>query len=263
MRMIVLSKGSIAKFLAVAALVILPVGLLPLEGGNIIASVSQAVNKVNPIYFVYTEEPKIGISFDATWGAEHTEQILATLEKHQVKATFFLTNIWLKEYPDMAKKIADAGHEIAMHSVSHPHMNDLSQEQIKTELIDNQAMIKEVTGYQAELFRFPFGEYNNQSVNIVKELGFYPIQWSIDSLDWKKEMTKEDIVARVTKDLHNGAIILCHNNGVYTAEALDDILTNAASKGYQVMPVGEVIYKGEYITDHQGGQKSETSSAEF
>ena len=209
----------------------------------------------NPIYFVYTEEPKISISFDATWGAEHTEAILDTLAQHQVQATFFLTNIWLKEYPDMAKKIADSGHEIAMHSVSHPHMNDLSQEEIKKELLDNQAMIKEVTGYEAMLFRFPFGEYNNQSVSTVKKLGFYPIQWSADSLDWRDELSKEEIVRRVVDNLHNGAIILCHNNGSHTAEAIEDILTQAENKGYQVVPIGQLIYTGDYEVDNQGGQR--------
>ncbi len=257
MKMVVISKGRITRWLATAFLFIAPFVVLDLDDTQIAKSVSAAVNKVTPIYFVYTEEQHIGLSFDAAWGAEHTEAILQTLKAHDVKATFFLTNIWLREYPEMAKKIAQEGHEVAMHSVSHPHMNELSSEQIATELTENAAMIQEVTGYTPELFRFPFGEYNNQSVNEVKNLGYYPIQWSIDSLDWKEDLTKDDIVARVTKNLHNGAIILCHNNGQHTAEAIDEILKESKAKGYTVMPIGQMIYRDNYITDHQGGQKQQ------
>ena len=80
------------------------------------------------------------------------KKILETLEKYDVQATFFLTNIWLDDYPEMAKKIADAGHEIAMHSVTHPHMSQLSAEEVAQELDGNYQRIVEVTGYTPQLF---------------------------------------------------------------------------------------------------------------
>ena len=158
----------------------------------------------------------------------------------------------------MAKKIVERGHEIGMHSASHPHMNDLSAADIQKELTDNRQMIQEVTGFEPQLFRFPFGEYNNQSVQIVKDMQIYPIQWSVDSLDWKDELSEADIVGRVVEGLHDGAIILCHNNGTHTAEAIDQILSAAEQKGYQVVPIGELIYTGEYEVDVQGGQTAKT-----
>lgn len=145
--------------------------------------VAVAEAKEIPIYFVETEEKKLAISFDAAWGCEHTQDILDVLAQYDVTATFFLTNIWLNEYPDMAKQIADAGHEIAMHSVSHPHMPEISTTQIEQELKDNYDLIVETTHFKPELFRFPFGDYDNKSIGIVRENGFYPIQWSIDTLD--------------------------------------------------------------------------------
>lgn len=208
-----------------------------------------------PIYFVETEEKKLAISFDAAWGCERTERILDTLQKYDVKATFFLTNIWLDDYPEMAKKIADAGHEIAMHSVSHPHMPQIGTAEMAQELDGNYQRIVEVTGYTPELFRFPFGDYDNASMTVVKGKGFYPVQWSIDSLDWQESKTAEDIIDRVTLGLHPGAIILCHNNGTYTAEAIDRIIPYAIEQGYQFVPVGELIYKGEYEINQQGMQK--------
>ena len=216
---------------------------------------TSAEAKETPIYFVETNEKKLSISFDAAWGCEHTQTILDTLAAHNVKATFFLTNIWLEEYPDMAKTIADAGHEIAMHSVSHPHMPELSTSQMQEELQGNYDLIVETTQYKPELFRFPFGDYNNQSIQVVRENGYYPVQWSIDSLDWQESNTTEDIVNRVVMGLHPGAIILCHNNGTHTADAIAEILPYAMEQGYTFVPIGELIYKGDYMTDHQGMQK--------
>lgn len=208
-----------------------------------------------PIYFVETEEKKIAISFDAAWGCEHTQDILNVLDCYQMKATFFLTNIWLEAYPDMAKRIADAGHEIAMHSASHPHMPELSAAEMEQELKKNYDCIIETTQFTPELFRFPFGDYDNQSMHIVRENGFYPVQWSIDSLDWMEQKSKEDIIDRVTIGIHPGAIILCHNNGIHTADAIAEIIPRVIEQGYVFVPIGELIYKGSYMTDHQGMQK--------
>jgi len=225
-----------------------------LKPAELIHNVSAAIKKENPIYFVYTDENKISLSFDAAWGCEHTEDILNILADNNIKATFFLTNIWLKDYPEMAKKIADNGHEIAMHSTTHPHMNSLSKEQIIKELEDNKALIEATTSYQPILFRMPFGEYNNLVINTVKELGYYPIQWSIDSLDWQDTATAQSITERVTAKLHSGAIILMHNNGTYTSAALVEIISFAQSAGYEFVPIGELIYAEPYSVDTQGGQ---------
>lgn len=224
------------------------------QSTEIFTQVSGAIKKDNPIYFVYTDENKIALSFDAAWGCEHTEDILAILNENDIKATFFLTNIWLEDYPEMAQKIAQNGHEIAMHSVSHPHMNNLAQDEIIREIEDNKALIITTTGYEPILFRMPFGEYNNLVINTVKELGYYPIQWSIDSLDWQDEATVSSITKRVTDKLHSGAIILMHNNGTFTADALREIIPFAKNQGYQFVPIGELIYRTDYTVDTQGGQ---------
>lgn len=219
------------------------------------AAEAEKSEKEIPIYFVEMEDKKLAISFDAAWGCERTEKILDVLRKYNVQATFFLTNIWLDDYPDMAKKIADAGHEIAMHSVTHPHMSQISREEVKRELDGNYQRIVEVTGYTPQLFRFPFGEYDNKSIDVVREKGYYPIQWSIDSLDWMESKTAEDIIDRVELGLHPGAIILCHNNGTYTADAIEKIIPYAQQQGYQFVPIGQLIYKGDYETDHQGMER--------
>jgi polysaccharide deacetylase family sporulation protein PdaB len=210
-------------------------------------------NKLVPIYKVATDEKKLAISFDACWGATRTDKLLDILDEYGIKTTFFLVNIWLEDYPENAKEIVARGHEIGMHSVSHPDFTKISADQIKKELLENQKMIKDITGFEANLFRPPFGAYNNQLIQICNELGIYPIQWSVDSLDWKS-ITADAMVKRVTERSDAGDIILFHNDGENTPDALVGILENFKERGLQVVPISELIYKDDYYIDVNGVQ---------
>lgn len=229
-------------------------------GGNyFLSAMVDKVRKV-PIYSVEQPEKKIAISFDATWGAERTLQILDILDAHNVKATFFLVNIWLEEYPQMTREIARRGHEIGMHSVSHPHFSTLSKEEITQELLGNQNLIEELVGTKPTLFRPPFGDYNNLSLETAEELGITTIQWSVDSLDWK-DLSAAEIQERVLGRAGSGDIVLFHNNGLHTAEALEGILTQFEQDGLQLVPIGELLLPADtsYI-DFNGVQRPSNQS---
>ncbi len=131
-----------------------------------------AGNKLLPIYGVETGEKKVAISFDATWGNTRTPKILQILEERGLKSTFFLTNIWLKEYPELGREIKEKGHEIGLHSANHPNLTTLPVAKIKEELLNNAQLIKEVTGFEPVLFRPPFGAYNNTVISTARELGY-------------------------------------------------------------------------------------------
>lgn len=202
-----------------------------------------------------TPEKKVAISFDACWGADQTPRILKTLKDYNLKTTFFLTGYWLEKYPDMVKRISDEGHEIGNHTYTHPHLNNLSEEGIRKEIERTHQLIKEISGQEANLFRPPFGEYSNKVIKAIEGCGYKVIQWSIDSLDWK-EIGRDALVKRVTKNLHEGAIVLFHNNGQYTAEALPEIIEYFKEEGYQIVPISELIYQQNYYIDpHSGAQK--------
>ncbi len=221
------------------------------------ALLTTSGNKLRPIYAVGTEEKKIAISFDACWGAAYTDDILIKLREHDIKTTFFLVNIWLKDYPDVAKKIAEAGHEIGLHSTSHPHFTSLSEGQIKQELLENHQMISELTGYNPKVFRPPFGDYDNKVINNSRALGYHVIQWDVDSLDWK-DLSAREIYNRVIKQVKPGSIVLFHNNGKHTAEALEPILDTLQAQGYDIVPISELLLPGDYYVDHQGIQRSQS-----
>lgn len=206
-----------------------------------------------PIYNVKTEEKKIAISFDCAWGVDYTDKLLSIMEKEGVKCTFFMVEFWAKKHPDYVKKIYDAGHEIGTHSSTHPYMSKLSEQAIMKELSSSKKVIEDITGNKVIVFRPPYGDYNNLLIQTAKTLGLYTIQWDVDSLDWK-DLSSIEITSRVVKRVKNGSIVLFHNQGLHTAEALPSIIKQLKNKGYQFVPIGELIYKDNYYIDSNGTQ---------
>ena len=206
-----------------------------------------------PIYSVGREDKKISISFDCAWGVEHTDQILAEMAREEVRCTFFMVEFWAKKYPEYVKKIDEAGHEIGTHSATHSYMSKLTESQIREELTTSLEAISAVTGKQHDLFRPPYGDYNDRLIDTAKEMGVYAVQWDVDSLDWK-DLTAEQIAMRVLSRVKSGSIILCHNNAKYTAKALPLIFADLKNKGYQFVPVGELIYRENYTITSDGTQ---------
>lgn len=116
------------------------------------------------------------------WGNDDTDNLLEILEEYDIKTTFFLVGMWVEKYPDDVKRILDAGHDIGNHSNTHPHMTQLSKEGIKDELMKAHEKVKNLTGYEMELFRPPFGDYDDKLVETARECGYYTIQWDVESL---------------------------------------------------------------------------------
>lgn len=220
-----------------------------------ILSSSTVGDRELPIYCVDTTEKKIGLSFDAAWGAEDFSSIMDTLAKHDVHVTFFMTGGWVDAYPNEVKTLVANGHDLGNHSENHKHMSQLSTDQMKSELMSVHDKVKELTGYEMFLFRPPYGDYSNEVITTVSSCNYYPIQWSVDSLDWK-DYGVDSIINTVCnhKALEPGAIILCHNGAKYTAQALDAMLTNLNEQGYTIVPISELIYKDNYHMDVAGKQ---------
>ncbi|WP_018250172.1 polysaccharide deacetylase family protein [Orenia marismortui] len=212
-------------------------------------------NKLVPIYKVDTSEKKVAITLDGMWGSKNTSELLKIFRENNVNITFFFGGNWLEEYPHLVKEIAANGHEVGNHSYTHPHMASLNREQIEVELNKTGELIKDLTGKKPFLFRPPFGEYNNLLIKTCEELGYYPIQWSIDSHDWM-DVSTDYIVKRVLDNIEAGSIILMHNNGQNTPQALRKILPELKRRGYKVVPLSKLIYlKDYYVESYSGIQK--------
>lgn len=221
-------------------------------------TVSSSVNgRELPIYCVETDKKQIALSFDAAWGNEDTAKILEILKKHNVKVTFFMTGGWVEAYPDDVKAILADGHDLGNHSENHKNMSQLSDGECEEELMSVHNKVLELTGYEMFLFRPPYGDYDNHVIKMAYKCGYYPIQWDVDSLDWK-DYGVDSIIKTVTEHKHlgNGSIILCHNGAKYTAEALETLITTLQGQGYEFVPISQLIYRDNYHMKADGTQAS-------
>ena len=227
--------------------------LLPVESKT--AAVSPISKRELPIYCVGTEKKQVALSFDAAWGNEDTGIILDILKKYDVKVTFFMTGGWIEKYPDDVKAIYEAGHDLGNHSENHKHMETISSSACVDEIMKPHEKVMALTGYDMCLFRPPYGGYNDTLIKAADKCGYYTIQWSVDSLDWK-DYGADNIVKTVLqhKNLDNGAIILMHNGAKYTKDALERVIVGLQEMGYEIVPISQLIYTEGYSIDHTGKQ---------
>lgn len=238
--------------IVVFAAIILIVGSIVFKD-NII-DVLNIGNRRLPIYCVDTGEEKlVSITFDASWGADNTIKILDILDEYDVKATFFLVGRWVDEYQNEVREIHKRGHELGNHSNSHPNMVTLDKNQIIREILLTESKIRKLTGEGTAMFRCPEGAYNDNVIATIEEAKHYPIQWDVDSIDWKEQGAEVEYKRVVSKTV-NGSIILFHNNAKYTPENLPKVIEALKSKGYKFVTVGQLIYKEDYSIDHTGKQ---------
>ena len=208
-----------------------------------------------PIYSVETDEKRIALSFDAAWGVEDFNDILAILKEHNIKVTFFMTGGWVEANPECVKRLVEEGHELGNHSEHHYDMTTLSEEQKREEIQLTHDKVYDLTGYKMCVFRPPSGAYDNELICVANDMGYETVQWNVDSLDWK-DYGVESIIDTVCnhKELGNGSIILCHNGAKYIADALDTMLTNLENQGYTIGTISDLILTEDYHMDVTGRQ---------
>lgn len=250
MKIIILTKSRILTLICALLSGVLAVGI----GFQGVAAIRASASKrLLPIYCVKTSEKKIAISFDAAWGNESTQTLIDILNKYNVKTTFFVVGAWVDRYPESVKALVAAGHEVCNHSDTHPHMPKLGRAEMTAQLTNCNNKIKSITGTCPILFRPPYGDYDNALMETAKSVHMYPIQWDVDSLDWRNP-TPRQIVERVVTQVKPGSIVLFHNGAMNTPTALPTVIETLQAQGYQIVPVSQLIYKDHYTIDNAGMQ---------
>lgn len=245
----------ISTIISISTVFVLFLVATTLKTQNMEATVQTGTNtsKLLPIYNVETEENKIALTINCAWNAEDIDLILETLTANNAKATFFIVGDWANKFPEAIKKISDTGHEIANHSETHAHVNNLNYEKNVEEITKCSDRINKITGTQTTLYRGPYGEYNDTVIKAAEDNKHVMIQWNIDSLDYKG-LTGEQMWERIDAKLSKGSIILMHNGTENTALSLDTIIKNIKEKGYELVTVSDLIYKDNYTIDNNGVQ---------
>lgn len=220
--------------------------------GNAIQTAST-MQKLLPIYNVQTEQKKVAFTMNCAWNADDIDTILKTLQENNVKITFFMVGEWIEKYPEAAKKIHEAGHEIASHSDTHPHVNNLSFEKNIEEIEKSNDKIEKITGKRTNIYRAPYGEYNDTVIKAAQDKGYHTIQWNLDTLDYTG-LTGEEMWKRLEGKIKEGDIILSHNGTKHTADSLDRLLKNIKQKGLEVVTISDLIYLDNYTINSNGTQ---------
>jgi len=193
---------------------------------------------------VDTPNPWMSITLDCCYTEPHTDEILAVLDKYNVKATFFMAGEFVLTFPETAKKIRDAGHEIGAHSLSHPHLLTYHLDMRFKQVRRNVEIIRQELGVNPRLFRPPFGEFDITISAPARAEGMEMVLWSIDSHDWDWNFARnpENVIKRVTKNVGPGTIILFHLDGWNTTEVLDRMIPYYQNElGLTLVPVSELI----------------------
>ena len=205
------------------------------------ANNKRILEKYEGICMGNASKPYVYLTFDEGYEAGYTEKLLEVLKKNEVSATFFITAHYVNTQPELVKKMIDNGHIIGNHTVNHKSMPDLTDEQIKSEVMNLHTTIYEKYGYEMKYIRPPKGEYSERTLAVTKELGYTNVMWTFGYLDYDENVQKGTEYAKkiVLDNLHNGEIMLLHGNSKDNANALDSIIKEAKAEGYEFKSLDE------------------------
>jgi peptidoglycan/xylan/chitin deacetylase (PgdA/CDA1 family) len=197
-----------------------------------------------------TTNKVVALTFDAGANADAVASILATLKAQGLTATFFLTGDFVNEFPAAAKSIAAAGHRFGNHTMTHPHLTQLSDAQVRAQITDAENRIRAVTGNPAQpFFRFPYGDRTAHTIALVNAEGYVAVRWTVDSLGWQgtSQHTAAWVAQRVLDAAQPGAIVLMHvgsnpdDHSTLDADALPSIIDGYRAKGYSFVTLAALL----------------------
>ena len=179
----------------------------------------------------------VALTFDDGPSGKYTRALLDGLYDRGVKATFLLCGYRIKDYPDVAQRIFDEGHEIGYHGYSHDSMKTMSRRQIAQEILDTQALLPE--GCRPAFLRPPGGFSSDGVKQVAQARGLAILHWSVDPHDW--EIHKESIIEKkVLERVTDGDIILLHDMTTASVEAALDIVDALLKQEYEFVTVSEL-----------------------
>jgi peptidoglycan-N-acetylglucosamine deacetylase len=187
------------------------------------------------------EGPFIAMTFDDGPSAQLTPRLLDILKERGIKATFFVVGRNVAEYPDIVRRMAEEGHEIANHSWSHPAMTQLGAEGLRKQIDSTNEAVAKITGKRPVLMRPPYGATSSALNKLLTEsYGLKVILWSVDPLDWKYRNSSR-VYNHIVQNTQPGSIILAHDIHATTVAAMPETLDALLAKGYKFVTVSELI----------------------
>lgn len=204
---------------------------------QVLPSITQG--HFTPYYQGPTDQPKVSLMVNVDWGNEYIPTMLDVFAQYDIRTTWFPTGSWAIRFPELARLIAEAGHEVGNHGGWHGMPSQMTAEEVRELILDGEEKIINITGQKPRIFAPPAGDMNKQTVAIAGELGYKTVLWTIDTVDWQRPAATV-IIDRVMSKVQNGALILMHPTEP-TAQALPIIIEQLQEKGFQVVTVSELL----------------------
>ncbi len=193
---------------------------------------------------------QLALTYDDGPNDPHTLRLLEVLERHNVRATFFLIGRFARQRPDIVREVVKAGHVVGNHTFTHPHLTFKSEAEIRKELADCRAALQDVIGEHSNLFRPPFGGRRPAVLRIVRELSLEPVMWNVTGYDWNAPPAAA-IEDKVRKQMRGGDVILLHDGGhremgadrSQTVIATNRLITGYRAEGYEFVTILQMMQK--------------------
>jgi len=190
----------------------------------------------------------LALTYDDGPNDPWTPRLLELLDRHSVKATFFLLGKFVAAKPGIGRVIAAAGHELGIHTWDHPNLIFASASEVRSQIERTRQIIYDTTGFRASLMRPPFGARTPMTLRAIRQLGLEPVMWNVTCYDWKRT-SAERILAHVERQMRGGDVILLHDGGhlrmgadrSHSIEASDRILQRYTGEGYQFVTISEMM----------------------
>lgn len=226
-------------YIILVVLLIIILGLIIINMKKIKSS--ETFNIKDDIYYRGDIDTKtIAFTCNVDWGEEYIPNMLEVLKDENIKITFFVTGTWANKNPDILLKIYNDGHEIGNHGYFHKNYGSLSYELNKDQILKADRIITGIIGKKIKYFAPPSGDYSENTIKAAKDLDYKLIMWSIDTIDWRKDSTKDKIINRVVTKLDNSKIVLMHPKEE-TIKALPNIIELTRQKGYEIGKLSDII----------------------
>ena len=214
-------------------------GTLPTANASI-----EELKQYDAYYAQDTDEKILYLTFDCGYENGATPAILDALKKHKAPAAFFVVGNFVRDNPDLIRRMTEEGHTVANHTLSHPDMSKISSvENFQKELSGVESLYKEITGTDMiKYYRPPQGIYSTENLKMAQQLGYQTFFWSLAYVDWQQDdqPTHEEAFDKLLSRVHPGAVVLLHNTSKTNGEIMEELLSKWEEMGYTFRPLSDL-----------------------
>ena len=201
----------------------------------------------------------LALTYDDGPNDPWTLTLLEVLQKHRVRATFFMLGRNIRKRPEIARAVAQAGHAIGNHTFTHPNLIFAGTARLRRELEETTKAIEEATGERPSLFRPPFGGRRPGTFAVARELKMVPVMWRVTCYDWSAK-SHQQILQHARRQIRGGEVILLHDGGHLrmgqdrgaTVRATDELIAEYKEHGFSFVTVPEMMQMAQQAESQLG-----------